>query len=611
MKRATKVLVLLLIAVFLLGVFSGCGLFGRNTDKYRATTAFTVGDEKITIGKLIDTYNNYYNTYYSYITQGYITADYVLELAMDALYTQYMKVDAYKNIEGVPTYTHAGTNFANQEYLSDEEYAFTLRYIKYVIFGGLDSVVESYASADYTLAAEEEEDTSRDFVEYDDLTGCDTYSEYVYMQNFVNEEMDEYFEKYYNGIITEDVSIDEYVYANAEEAQSRLDALNARIETEEGEEKVTISFETYKGWQEKALKQYKDNVMRTYDYDVDTLIQRQTEDYILSLIATKYDYTVYAAIDGEDLSATVEELQRTYEELRDNQAAGFNINNNFVSFIESLTDTSFILDVPDGYNYVFVKNILIPFTEEQKTVLSNLQKQLGSDTDPRYIAKRTEFAAAAVAEDFLHQDEDGENLKVENVFKMEGDSVVINPDGALGAYLAADGSVVPMEGKTATETIIELMKQYNTDTASHAAIYDYVVRVGEVPENYTAKWVDEFVDATNAAYDLAVAAGTDSGYYAIGVSSYGVHIVYLSGKVKAQVMDFNANLFNSASPEYRMYKTYFDTQSSKLLEDSLEALKEQYYNGKIVKTKEFDKFLKESDLIFDFEASLDLSEEEE
>ena len=158
MKRATKVLVLLLIAVFLLGVFSGCGLFGRNTDKYRATTAFTVGDEKITIGKLIDTYNNYYNTYYSYITQGYITADYVLELAMDALYTQYMKVDAYKNIEGVPTYTHAGTNFANQEYLSDEEYAFTLRYIKYVIFGGLDSVVESYASADYTLAAEEEED---------------------------------------------------------------------------------------------------------------------------------------------------------------------------------------------------------------------------------------------------------------------------------------------------------------------------------------------------------------------------------------------------------------------------------------------------------------------
>ena len=32
MKRATKVLVLLLIAVFLLGVFSGCGLFGRNTD---------------------------------------------------------------------------------------------------------------------------------------------------------------------------------------------------------------------------------------------------------------------------------------------------------------------------------------------------------------------------------------------------------------------------------------------------------------------------------------------------------------------------------------------------------------------------------------------------
>src|SRR5699024_9549652 len=129
----------------------------------------------------------------------------------------------------------------------------------------------------------------------------------------------------------------------------------------------------------------------------------------------KYDYSVYKAIDGADLQETISQLTSTFEQLKANQTASFNINSNFVSFIEGLTDSSYIYTVPEGYNYIFVKNILIPFTSEQKTVLSNLQKQLGSDTVPRYIAKRTEFAAEVVAEDFLHQDGEGENVKVENL----------------------------------------------------------------------------------------------------------------------------------------------------------------------------------------------------
>ena len=86
--------------------------------------------------------------------------------------------------------------------------------------------------------------------------------------------------------------------------------------------------------------------------------------------------------------------------------------------------------------------------------------------------------------------------------------------------------------------MIELMKQYNTDTAQHSKVYDYVVRVGEVPDSYTSSWVQEFVDAANVAYDLATAAGATGGYYGVAVSTYGVHIVYYSAKVEAQTFDF-------------------------------------------------------------------------
>ena len=77
---------------------------------------------------------------------------------------------------------------------------------------------------------------------------------------------------------------------------------------------------------------------------------------------------------------------------------------------------------------------------------------MGSDTDPRYIAKRTEFAAEVVAEDFLHQDGEGENVKVENLFTTDDQgNVVVNADGALGSYFGSDGKVIPMQGKTADE----------------------------------------------------------------------------------------------------------------------------------------------------------------
>lgn len=609
MKKASKVLVLLLVAVLTIGILCGCGAFTKNTEKYRATAAIQVGAETITIGKLIDTFNNYYNSYYSYIQQGYITLDSILDIAIESLYTQYMKLDAYKTTSGVPTFSHANDlGLANANYLDEDELAYAVRYVKYLLFNTLDGIVEDYIEADgYELEDAETEDTSRDFVEYDDFGDSKTYSEYLFNQNLHNDEMDEYVEKYYPNLDGTSLSVDEYVFASEQAGQAKVDELNERLEDDE-----EITFDQLKSWQELALAQYKKNVMYNYKYSVEKLVANQTEEMIISLIIAKYNYSIYNVIDTTDLQETLATLQSEYEKLKSNQTAKFQINKDFVSYIEDLSDTSYIFDVPEEFadSYIFVKNILIPFSTEQVTILSNLQKQLGSTDNDLYIAKRNEFAAQIVAEDYLSEkDDDGNYAKVENLFILQDGKVVVNPDGALGQYLKADGTVAVMEGKDETQTIVELMKQYNTDVAQHSTIYDYVVRVGEVPASYTSPWVDEFVDAANEAYELA--NGANGGTYSIGISSYGVHIVYFSAKVTAQTIDFQNNLFVTDSAEYRMFTTYFESQSSILSDANLESLKENYYNGKIIKLSGFDKFLKNNGLSFDFAQSISLDDEEE
>ncbi len=607
MKKASKVLALSLVAVLVLSIFCGCSLFSKKTDEYRAMAALQVGNETITVGKIIDTFNNNYNSNYQYIQQGYMTADNVLEATISSLYSQYMKLDAYKTASDVETYNHTNSfDLKNAEYLTEDELAYVVSYIKYLLFTTLDEMVVRYMEIDdFKLNEEETEDTSRDFLKFDDFEDSKTYSEYTYAQNFKNEDMEEYISKYYPATLKGDMSIDGYVFATEADGKAMVDALNERID---GETKIT--FAQYKEWQTLALAQYKQNVMRTYKYNVDALVSRQAEDMIVSLLVAKYNFKVYSTIDGANLAETVKEMNKIYEELKANQSAKFQINNDFVTFIESLSNTSYILSVPENYNYIFVKNILVPFTSEQTAILSNLQKQLGSTEDSRYIAKRNEFASQVVADDFLSEkDEDGNYAKVENLFKAENGNIVVNSEGALGAYLKADGTVTAMEGKTLDQTITELMKQYNTDVAQHSTVYDYVVRVhaDDIP-GYTSRWATEFVDAANVAYDLA--GDGEGGTYAIGVTTYGVHIVYYSAKVKAQELDFNANLFKTDSVEYQLFKTYFDNASKVLTEEDADALQKTYYASKIKKLSGFDKFLKDNDFVFDFEKSISLEDEE-
>lgn len=598
MKRARKILTLILVFVLLAGVFSGCTMFTRNSARYRALVAVTVGNEEITVGKVLDSFNNYYNMYGNYIGQG-ITVDWLLQMSMNSLVSQAMKVDSY--VSTATAENHALANsYRNAKYLTKEEIEFTVKYVKYITFQTLDGTVESILGANRTIAAEETPDTSRDFTELDDLEGR-TYSEYTYRQRVFDKDAEEYFDKYYGGIanVTLDAQTTDYVYANEQAAKARLDGLNKRLD--ENDEKITYS--EYKSAQEKVVGQYQRSIRNTYGISFEQFMSNQVEDMIASAIAAKYDYNVNKIIDnGDGLNETIEKLMSNLDVNRASQTTGFALNNNFVEFIEGLTSSSYIYNVPEGYQYIFVKNILIPFTAQQKTTLANLAKELGNNTDhPKYVELRNRFAASLLADDFnSEKDEDGNYAKVSNLFAFDNDGklIVDNSDnGALKDVFLADGTV---KGSTQAEkdaNVIAYMKRFNTDTAQHTATYDYVVRVGEVPSDYTAKWVDEFVDAANEAWDN----GNGLGRYALAISTYGVHIVYYSGDVTAQNITFNRDtISDTSSPEYRLFSAYFSQQSSLLLEENLEELKKSYLDGsKIATTKNFDRFLKDNGFEFD------------
>ncbi len=637
MKRVTKILTLILIVVFAVSVFAGCDLVGRNVSKYRNVEAIKVGNETISVGKLLDTFNSYYNNYYYYISAGYLDASQLLDMVMSSLVQQYMQIDDYvTRHDPLTDLTELQKSIHNAEYLTKDQFAYAVKYVNYLAYSAFDQYTNDNLTAKLELEAEETEDTSRDFTEYDELTDMngnktDSYAVYNRDQNFVNEEADEYFEENYPYVdVVDALNLDKYVYdlGNAEQksiAEKRVKEYNDR-RGDGVEEELTV--DEYVEILADTKKQYEETIQNSYGYTLDEFLRSQLVDMVSSCIITNWNYEQYESLESDpDLENT---LKNDYDVLFANQQADFKVNNNFDSFITGLGSSSLIYNIPENEadNYVFVKNILIPFTTDQTTILTNLQNQLGSNEKDAYIAKRNEFAAAIVAEYFksdkydsaIEAQFDTDNILTEkpgeekgdkstwfvktNVFTNENGQLSINPDGILGKWLN-DGTVTPIEGLDKTQTIVELMKRFNTDTAQHTAAFDYVVYVGEDWETYSHSWVKEFYTAVNQ--DLVPHDGSEGKEYTLCVSSYGVHIIYLSGKISDKVFAFDFSKHTDTSdPNYQLFKNYFDTQVSIKTQDALRALEktklsDSSYSEYIQINKGFDRFLKDNEFDFDFD----------
>ena len=595
MKKFTKIIALTVVAILLVTMLTGCALFGKNTAKYRALPVLSVGNEEITLGRVIDLFNTYYSSYAQYIDYGYYTYEDILDMTLDAIYSTYMKVDAYKTDATSIKYT-AGENsyvgvYQDAEYLSQAEVETLIKSVKYSLFSGLNASVENFINIEVGSIHESHEETSRDFYEYDDMMGCATYAEMLYQSNLKDKDADEYFEKFPLATMLEP-NVDDYVLT-AGSAQAHVDDINERLAEyvedhgEEGDEVPSITEDQYIDYQERALRQYTKSVDANYGLTVSELFVYQVESYIDSVIAMKYDLKLSGTIET---SATFkQEVQATFDSNVATDTADYALNpSNFESFISSLTNDSVIYSVPEQYasSYIFVKNLLIPFDEKQTAILANYATVCGSTTSDEYVAFREQLAASIVAKDF-----NNDEAEVEGLFAYESGELKLA--GALAQAL-------PQGGTVTNEAFMELMAQYNTDTASHANVYDYVVRVGYTPSSFTHSWVQEFVDAANEAYEAG------EGSYAICVSQYGVHIVLYSGNVEPSSFDVN-KIYDTSSNEYRVMKQAYSDKLAYLQTKENEQLEEVYkYSAdrKIQTTRNFKQLLKILDMEYDFEEAM-------
>ena len=641
MKRAIKILTLILIVVFVFAVFASCDLLvGKDVAKYRKQVAMRVGSQDVTVGKLLDTFNSYYNNYYYYISAGILDANGLLEMVMSSLTQQYMQIDDYvtrhKNDADVVASNLKG-KARNAEFLTAEEWEYCVKYILHVSFTSFDSSVEAQLAAKFDLKDAETEDTSRDFAENDDIAEeIQDYAEYYFRnQNFNSEEVDEYFDKYYsNALNFEEVDIESYVYANHKDevAEARLKEYNDRLEDDSEE----ITLEDYAEIQQKVLTQYRDTVKSNYGITLEEFLANQLNDMVSSSILAKWSYEAYVGFDQSEEFTDLMEERFALE--RAKQIADFNNSKDaFDSFITSLSSSSYIYNVPEEFKgqYVFVKNILVPFTTAQTNRLNALQNRLGDTERPEYIAARNAEAVKILAEYFdsdkydedieskyfsnenwfkENEDEDAERKyeKLSGLFTNTSGELAIADDGVLGQFFKANGVVEPMEGKTGSETIIELMKRFNTDVGQHTAQYDYVVYVGKDWEDYEHSWVKEFYTAVNKMGNRAEDSEFSSdnvGKYTMCVSTYGVHIIYVEGFVEDSDQVFGTQLdlsqsTDSASPYYRWFVSTFTSEVQTRVKAKLEELQPSY-SDKITTTREFDKFLKENSFTFDLDAFLE------
>lgn len=618
MKKASGIIAILLLVVLAFGVFAGCGLFGKETAKYRQFTAVTVGNQKISVGKVIDTFNNLYNQYGK---SGY-SADTLFQAAMSSLYTQYMKVDSY--IGDSNGNSHAYADFCGKDgyikYLTADQAEYAIKYVKYLVFTNFDSAVETELAKKVTLKDAEKEDTSRDFKTYDDIDFATdkTYTDYLVRKLTVNDDMNEYYEKYYTVDDALTITINEVLddYKNEAATKAKLDEYVKRVDTTEDKD-ATITLEQLTAAQDKVVKKYVESIEKAYEITMAEFFKQQVNDIAASLISQLYDIQAGRSLDGEGFADFSAKLTAAYKDAVAAKKASYKFDDTFVKDIEGLTDDSDIYTVPDQYKYIFVKNVLVPFNASQKAVLTNLGSKLGGTDGQAYKDARLALATQIVADDFTSEkDEDGKyKTTFGNLFEIVGGKVTLKSDGEIAKSIAG--------AQATSEEIKTLMTRFNTDTAQHSTYYDYVVRIN-APEDYTAKWVPEFVKAAEEAYGYDSATGNHNaaGSYALCVSDYGVHIVFYAADVAAATLDFSTleKCLKADSREYAKFKTLYSSEKSELLSKAVTELQKTYFihkdvnenvvsEAKIEFAPIFKSFLKDQGLKYDTEKAITYTDE--
>lgn len=596
-KKIFRIISLTVAVVMTVSLLVGCALFPTNEERYREQTAITVGSETINVAAFQDFYTN---TMSQYVSAGYdiqtiwdslgeqLLLNYIVlnEIKSDTNWVKSAQDSAYADLVSA----HPAT-----EYLRDPgDMELLLKNVRQSLYESLDDLTETELSNKYELEeAEEETERTLNILEPVSSLAAADFNEDV-------EELDKYLGKFRACELTLTAIVENYVFdlkTDIDKINEILEGLNERIVQEDGVEEgdegyKTISASEYVAAQKVALTSMARTVKDNYfGWTMEEFLDYQLDGAVMSRLAQEYAERYYT--DIEDLIKT--RLSEKLANLKAEKEAYYKLYPSmFTSDVTALDNDTFLYYVPEEYNekYLFVKNLLIQFSDEQTAKLAYYE-QFGKDSK-EYIEYRNKLATELVMKDY----ENDEN-EIENVFKLDGAGNVVLNDGVLKTAL--DGFAT-MTVKERTDAFIKLIDKYNQDPGMQGSAHDYVLRIEEADVAGTAdSWVAEFAAAGREAYNE-----DGFGSWRIAVTDFGVHVVYVSSFVEAETFDFedDEQLYTPGTSTYRFFRAYYDEVKDSLYDHMFEELYESYFeDGKItVNEKVMKKLLKE----YGFELNWDI-----
>ena len=472
-KFTMTILSLMMVFVFAL---SGCALFPRDVNAYLeksvCTITYTDGKvEEITTEAFI----NAYNSYGSSLVQNGTETDEAIEKTLEVLISRYVLLNHAKKTVSIKdeeeevldnVYSSLVSSFDN--YIDTVKHAWGLEHdhdsedsdeetedvVKYTAYEKTAEVVDVNGTLRIKLLEDESKPSTH----------------FTSIQNVITA-----FKNYANPTDTTNSS------KIKREAYKRF--ISALRKNEEGRGKSVDADSVLNRYANKLLENYQENAY------IEKLEEYYKSDKQYSTITVRQVLDKYKAL--------VLESKYKYE----NDSSAYD-----TAMLSSFKDVYYVADD----NYFFVSNLLIKFTDEQKTQYSNIESSATGTTVGNAQKK------AALVEGIMATVRDDEGNIIENE-KISAKEVYNNLKKEL-EYATTDDQK--------TEIFKKYLYKYGEDTGTQNADYMYVIGTK------TSQMVESFTKASRELND-------DGNYGAISglvTSEYGVHIIFYGGKVE--------NLFN-------------------------------------------------------------------
>lgn len=218
----------------------------------------------------------------------------------------------------------------------------------------------------------------------------------------------------------------------------------------------------------------------------------------------------------DSVTVSEQEIVDKYNQMLSDQINRYATVSNYETDAEG---DNLILYRPNS-NYIYVKHILIPFSEEQQDYLTRIKNE---NTEEFYKQVRENYVNNIVA----YKHVDGEDDKDHPLTVAQIWSEV----KAKMAQASADPFV-------AERTFDELIYKYNTDPGIFGSEYGYAVKY-ELGEGESEKYMQEFAEAARALRDDGYKVGQMYDKYVI--TDYGVHFMYYAADYDAgEILSLNS-----------------------------------------------------------------------